>query len=367
MIMNVELTIAIANLMLSALTAYIILPYIVGFSLNKGYKNTTVNHGITGDVKSCRIGGLALSFSMALSLFVSCMLCHIIWSLGYINMKSYIDEAVVLLILSVVVFYDDIKGLGYKYKLVSQIVAGLIIIYSGTYISNLHGLFGIYELPTSVAVALTLFTILLITNAINFIDGLDGMASMITGIALLMGGGLFFISDIMSSALIAFAMAGSLIVFIFYNIFGTKRFPGVKIMMGDCGSLVLGLLLSLMVIKLWKLSETIIDKTLINYTQTLALTVVFIPCIDAVTTILNRIKNKKSIFMPDNNHIHHKLLSAGNSQHKVLRIITFINCGYIVFNLLLTNQIGLSYIILLDVAIWIIFNQLIYKKIKHVL
>ncbi|MFI3266922.1 MAG: hypothetical protein R3Y15_07205, partial [Rikenellaceae bacterium] len=138
--MNVELTIAIANLMLSALTAYIILPYIVGFSLNKGYKNTTVNHGITGDVKSCRIGGLALSFSMALSLFVSCMLCHIIWSLGYINMKSYIDEAVVLLILSVVVFYDDIKGLGYKYKLVSQIVAGLIIIYSGTYISNLHGL-----------------------------------------------------------------------------------------------------------------------------------------------------------------------------------------------------------------------------------
>lgn len=339
--MELEILFVISVLLLSALITSFILPITVWFSLKRGYKNTSLRHDIITGCRCCRLGGFPMIASTFLSILATCYYAYNIhfadeYILQY-TLSSY--NIVAILILFTTGVLDDIKGVKYNYKLFIQVVASILIICSGNIMTNLNGVFGIYEIPTAVGVVLTILIIMLITNAINFIDGLDGLAAMIAISAFTAFGVLFLFIGYFAFTMISFAMVGGLLTFAYYNIWGVERFKGVKIMMGDCGSIVVGFMLSIMFFKLWNSTLAEPHSTLSTYTKTIAYTMLAIPCMDAVDVILHRLITGKSIFLPDKKHIHHKLLLIGHSQHKALLILSFMNCGLLILNLLLTLNI----------------------------
>ena len=144
---------------------------------------------------------------------------------------------------------DDLVGVGYRYKFLVQILAAALLTLSGNWLGSLGGLLGVYAIPAWVGVPLTLFVVVYITNAINLIDGIDGLASGLCCIALSVLGLVFLYVHQPIYALLAICTFGVLIPFWCYNVFGNAK-RGHKLFMGDAGSLTLGYVLSFLVIRL---------------------------------------------------------------------------------------------------------------------
>ena len=153
-----------------------------------------------------------------------------------------------LTLLYIVGIADDLIGVRYRKKFLVQIISAAMFPLSGLYINNFYGLFGIYLIPAEVGIPLTMLLVVFITNAINLIDGIDGLASGLSMVALLVFGVLFVHFRMWSYAMLAFVTVGVIIPFFSYNVFGSADL-GRKIFMGDTGSLTLGYILSFFVIK----------------------------------------------------------------------------------------------------------------------
>src|SRR4029079_19508352 len=143
---------------------------------------------------------------------------------------------------------DDLKNLSVRYKFAIQIAVALLIAFSGVRITSFNGLFGINELSVSAQYTLTVLVITGITNAFNLIDGIDGLAGGLGFMSLVILGIFLTLSGDASNAIIAFALGGGLLGFLYYN------FNPAKIFMGDTGSLVLGFVISVLCIKLIQLN-----------------------------------------------------------------------------------------------------------------
>ena len=164
-----------------------------------------------------------------------------------------IENIQYLLVSILIVFFvgviDDLLELSPFKKLVGQVMATLIIIFLGDLqIDNMHGVLGVYDLPIWIGILFTIFVVIVITNGFNLIDGVDGLAAGIGAIASFMFGVIaLLMSDIpgqLDIAIVAFTLMGSLLAFLKYNLFPAKIF------MGDTGSLVVGLILSILAINI---------------------------------------------------------------------------------------------------------------------
>ncbi|MDE5646895.1 MAG: undecaprenyl/decaprenyl-phosphate alpha-N-acetylglucosaminyl 1-phosphate transferase [Muribaculaceae bacterium] len=144
-----------------------------------------------------------------------------------------------LMIMYLVGMADDLIGVRYRAKFYSQIISGVLIVMSGLLVDDLHGFFFLSQLPLPLAWGLTVFAFVLIVNAVNLIDGIDGLASGLCGIAFLFYGVVFYAIGEMIFSLIAFAALGTLAPFFYYNVFGEAK-VGKKIFMGDTGALTTG-------------------------------------------------------------------------------------------------------------------------------
>ena len=127
---------------------------------------------------------------------------------------------------------DDLVGVGYRYKFAVQIVSALLLVLSGNWFGSLGGLFGVYSVPAWVGIPVTVFIVVYITNAINLIDGIDGLASGLCSIALSVLSVIFFIRMQYVYALLAICTLGVLMPFWCYNVFGNAN-RGHKLFMGD--------------------------------------------------------------------------------------------------------------------------------------
>lgn len=215
-------------------------------------------------------------------------------------------------------FFDDLYELPPKLKIAGIIVASLVLIQQGDiFITSLHGFMGIYELPYFVAFGFNLLLILFIVNAYNLIDGIDGLSSIIGvsafGVCLVYG---LRINSFELSLLAVIGMF-SLLSFLPFN-FSEKK----KIFMGDTGSLFIGFVLSLFIIHVFSKGMPVLLKDGISVDQTpiIALSIVFIPLFDTIRVMAVRFSQKRGIFSPDRNHIHHILIDRGLT-HKTAAII----------------------------------------------
>jgi UDP-N-acetylmuramyl pentapeptide phosphotransferase/UDP-N-acetylglucosamine-1-phosphate transferase len=256
---------------------------------------------------------------------------------------------------------DDLIGMRYRYKFLIQITASVMIVCSGLYINNLHGLFGIQDISPWIGIPLTVVLLVFIINSLNFIDGTDGLSAGIGIMALSIYGTFFLLHDLWHYAVIACCMIGVLCVFFCYNVFGNvnkKR----KLFMGDCGSMTLGMILGFLLLQCIhvpvKTVRPMLNVLVIGFSPLL------LPILDVLRVILSRIKRRKHLFTADRCHIHHKLLNLGTNKSVTMITLIWINSGYCFLNFILLPFLGSLYIFLIDIAIWTCGNMILSYHIK---
>jgi len=266
-----------------------------------------------------------------------------------------------LLLIYGVGIIDDLVGLSAKSKFVVQIVASSLLPFSGLYLNNLYGFMGVGEIPYLIGAPLTVFVIVFISNAINLIDGIDGLAAGLSLIGL--GGFLycFMREGIWGYALLIAGLMGVLIPFLYFNMLGNPD-RNRKIFMGDSGSLTLGFILGFLVVKYSMDNPDV--KEWHNDCLLMSYTFVIVPVYDVVRVSLSRICHRRPIFEADKNHLHHKMLRMGLNQHQVLVYILLLALGFIVLNVLLHQVIADELIVCIDIVAWILFQQLINTGIR---
>ncbi len=213
---------------------------------------------------------------------------------------------------------DDILGLAPRYKLMVEVVAAGVVCAGGTTIDGFSVGGGHHVSFGWLAIPLTMLWIVGITNAVNLIDGLDGLAA---GISLITCTVLCSIAVYMQRPVMAVLMLGligSLVGFLFYN------FNPAKIFLGDCGSLFLGFMVG---------SASVVTSHKTSTLLALALPVLAlgVPIFDTLFSMLRRLAERRSMFAPDRGHIHHRLLSRGLGHRRVVLLLYAVSvaaCGF---------------------------------------
>lgn len=236
--------------------------------------------------------------------------------------------------------WDDLKGINAPRKFTLQIAAAALVVSYGIRIESFHGLFGIHELPMYMQYSFTILVIVGITNAVNLIDGLDGLAGGIALINSLLLGIFLYINNDIFFSLLAFSLSASLIAFLIFN------FNPAKIFMGDTGSLPLGFLLAILGIRYLHIDTQSATPSLGLNPLMIVIGLFLVPVTDTLRVMAERIITRKSPFSADQNHIHHKLLNIGfTHRNTVLLIYAFhiaiISIAYLE-NLFTTEQEVLS-------------------------
>ena len=317
-----------------------------------------------------RLGGVTF---FPVILFSLCVFTAVRLLMGHGPEESKVDQLVCeflflmggLTLLYIIGIGDDLVGVRYRRKFLVQILSAAMFPISGVYINCFYGLFGIYMVPAVVGIPLTMLLVVFITNAINLIDGIDGLASGLSMVALLVFGVLFVHYQMWSYAMLAFVTVGVIIPFFSYNVFGDADM-GRKIFMGDTGSLTLGYILSFFVIRYCMYEPNMLLLTMKSSPVLISFSVLMVPCLDVVRVVLRRARNKKPLFMPDKTHIHHKFLAMGFSPRKALVTIQLMSACFCVFTIVGIRYLNNTLVFVIDVVVWTLlnlwFNQVIRKK-----
>lgn len=317
-----------------------------------------------------RLGGIAFKpvifFSVALALGISLLL-------GEGDMLAEVAGEgqplafgfCAIMVLYLVGMADDLVGIRYRAKFAVQIACGLLVIAGGLCLDDLHGLLFVHALPLWVAWPLTVLAVVFIINAINLIDGIDGLASGLCGAAMLVYGLIFLSAHAYIYALLAFATLGVLVPFFYYNVFGDAK-RQKKIFMGDTGSLTIGMMLCILGLRVCRCFPD--DGVSAGGTNALVLAFspLIIPCFDVVRVYLHRVRNGKNPFLPDKNHIHHKLLALGMRQRTAMLSIVSASVLLTLGNILLSSHVDVTGLLLADILAWTGANLWLSYGIRQV-
>ena len=252
------------------------------------------------------------------------------------EIQFFISAAVIIFFLGL---KDDILLISPIKKFTGQLIAVFLLSYQGDFqLTSFHGFLGVQELHPAMATLFTYLTLLVVINAFNLIDGVDGLAGTLGLVSTLFFGVVFSIENQAGFAILAFSMAGALMAFLMYNLSPSRIF------MGDTGSLLLGLVNAVLVIKFINLETG--TGTILNFTAAPAVgfAVLFIPLMDTLRVTVVRIFNGRSPFDPDVNHIHHLLLKRGLSHLQITGILTIAALAFIGMAFLL-QPMGITFVI----------------------
>ena len=305
-----------------------------------------------------RLGGLSFFPVILMSMFLVIGFRLYFWDvnvsgLSFNMLYEYLFLFVGMTLLYLVGVCDDLVGVGYRYKFAVQIAAAFLLVLSGNWFDSFGGLFGIYSVPVWVGVPFTVFIVVYITNAINLIDGIDGLASGLCCIALSVLSVIFFLRGQYVYALLAICTLGILMPFWCYNVFGNAN-RGHKLFMGDAGSLTLGYVISFLIIHMSVTNE--VSPTLSNPYMVIAFSTVLVPLLDVIRVVLHRLREHKNPFLPDKNHFHHKLLRTGMRVRKVMVCIIAISAFFILLNSSLAWRVDITYLFFLNLFCWSILH-----------
>ena len=292
MLLTVALPIFIASLVV-----FIIHPHLVKIAKMKKIVDNP-NARKLNKVPVPVLGGVGVFFGLMFGIGVA----------GYYTkgMNIQFELIVAMMVMLYTGVGDDILDLSPTTRFALQIFTVCMMMFlCGIYIDNFHGLWGVYKLPLGVAIALTLVSCVGIINSINLIDGVDGLCSGYGMFASLLYGLCFLRMGDVSYAVLAFSLFGSLIPFLLHNVFGKKY----KMFLGDGGSLVLGFICSLYVMRVIQSGSDYITGSTISFT----LAVLAVPVFDTLRVMIARMLKGRSPFSPDKTHLHHMFIKLGCS------------------------------------------------------
>jgi len=322
--------------MIAFMTSFMMTPQTIRLAKKLGAVDFPEDERRINRVTMPRLGGLAVIAGFIVSIAYLLIVMIIEGKLDLLEDDYYvklIGFAIGGFIICLVCFYDDVKGAKAITKLVAQIVGAIVVVQSGIIIDSINiPFFGIFSGNEIFYKILTVGWIIGITNALNLIDGLDGLS---TGISIISCVSLLIIFALNGSPLISIilitALCGTLVGFLPYN------FNPAKTFIGDTGSNFLGYCLSI-------ISILGIAKTYTAIVIVAPLIVLALPLFDTLFAILRRLvngKSLKSIIEPDANHLHHKMLQKGFTQKQAVLILYGLSATF-----------GIFAIILLESGIW---------------
>lgn len=229
---------------------------------------------------------------------------------------------------AIVIFFlglkDDLMILSASKKFIGQIIAASILIHlGGIWLDSMYSLFRFEQVPEGFGLALSYLTIIVVINSFNLIDGVDGLAASLGILTMVVFGAYFFAINMQAYALLSFSLAGSLIAFMIFN-----HHPA-KIFMGDSGSLMIGLVNSILVIKFINVAHEPSVAIPITSSVAIGFSILIVPLLDTLRVFSVRILNGKSPFTPDRNHVHHLLLDRGLGHAAVTLTCVGVNVGFI--------------------------------------
>jgi UDP-N-acetylmuramyl pentapeptide phosphotransferase/UDP-N-acetylglucosamine-1-phosphate transferase len=266
--------------------------------------------------KTPRLGGMAIfvAFSLSALLF---------GDFTGISGTKYIGFALIILFFSGL--KDDVIILSPLKKLYTQLLAaGLVTSIGAVRLNDLHGVFGVNEIPMEMGIALSMFMIIVITNSVNLIDGVDGLAGSLTFIISATYGYFFYLNGDTEWMLLSLTLSGAILGFLFFN------FSPAKIFMGDAGSLTIGFLISIFTIHFIESNApSIAGIGRLTSAPGIALAILVVPLYDTLRVFILRSLNRTSPFKADKNHLHHWLIKNGQSHKQVTFILSLVNILFI--------------------------------------
>lgn len=360
--MNVNILLYLGCCVLSLLVGLAFIPAVLKYCKKHGL------YDIPGDrhvhtVKVPRLGGVVFLPGMLLAFLVMIVTFSI--SNDY-DATIHVSLWSVMFFVGLAVVYatglvDDVAELKAGTKFMMQILAASIMPLAGLYFNNLYGFCGIHEVSIWVGAPMTVLAIVFINNAINLIDGIDGLSSSLSILALCGFIFLFHTDGLNLYGMLIAGLIGVLLSFIPYNLFGNAE-KGTKIFMGDSGSLTIGFILGFLVVKY----SCCVPQ--LEYSENriiMALALIAVPILDVFRVMLSRVRDHVSIFSPDKRHIHHKLMRAGYTQHQTLRRILYLAITFIVLTAVLQHfGVRNELVVGADLLLWCLFHAWLNIKIR---
>lgn len=278
---------------------------------------------------------------------------------GFNNVNLYFARFILMAVGMMTLFLtgvaDDLIGVSYKSKFVVQIICASLFPLSGLWIHDLSGLFWIHHIPAWIGMPLTVFVVVYITNAINLIDGVDGLASGLCSISLFTLGVAAAIKAQYLFCMISFGMLGVLLPFWFYNVFGNAE-KGRKIFMGDTGSLTLGYLLSFLLVYMGSMDKMGFPRGMLL----MGFSTMIIPLMDIPRVMVARIREGRDPFTPDKNHIHHKLLRTGMKPIWTMATLLAVAVFLIAFTVVgVMSGLDKTLILIIDILLGVVLHLVI--------
>ncbi|MBS1548553.1 MAG: undecaprenyl/decaprenyl-phosphate alpha-N-acetylglucosaminyl 1-phosphate transferase [Bacteroidetes bacterium] len=314
------------SFILSFAIVYWSIPTIIKISRRKNLMDEPVGRS-SHMRKIPNLGGVAIFYAIGI--------CASIFAFELFEIYKFLFASLVIL-LFIGVMDDIVVMRAYKKLLAQVIVSILIVIGSDVRIRSLFGVFGVYEINYYVSVLVSIFIFIILINAFNLIDGIDGLAGIYSFICSAFFGISYFRLGEYNYPLVILSavIMGSVLAFLYYNL---SNYRHNKIFMGDTGSMILGFLLAFTA---FCFIDLFISKQTADYTYyhlqsapAVAVAILILPIVDTLNVIIIRLKNKKSPFEADKNHIHHKLLNLGlthrrSSVYIVLYYIMIVSVAY---------------------------------------
>jgi len=290
-------------------------------------------------------------------IFVSASLSFLLFS-DLINFPDYrfiISSGILMFILG---FYDDLNEVKPEIKLLGQTVAiSLLVIFADVRIEFLQHSFNLH-IGIWADTILTIIIMLAIINAYNFIDGIDMLAAMLGFIIMGILGIWFFAVDQYDYSLALLTLSASLLAFMIYN------HSPAKIFMGDTGTMTIGLIMALSLIKFDMINSIILSPYSFVNAPGIAFSFVSLLLFDLVRVSVSRIIKGKSPFHADNNHIHHLFVRMGINHNTISMIIGFAVIAQIVLSIILDSYINSNFIIILiNIAYLLLFYSIVFMAL----
>lgn len=311
---------AIALFIGAFLLTYLTIPKIIGVVEHKRLMDDP-NKRSSHLNKTPTLGGVAFFYTLIFALF-------------FIKGYSISNEAMYIIpgitILFIVGLKDDLVVLSAGTKLIAQIVAVTFILTNDSFIIySLNGFLNIYEIPHYLYLGIAGFMMITIINSYNLIDGIDGLASVVGIVIMVIFTTIFYLTQEYFYALLAISLNSSLMAFLGFNISSNR-----KIFMGDTGSLIVGFIISILTLKFLALKpDSYIELPfLLENAPLIAISILIVPLFDTARVFAIRLANKKSPFSPDRNHTHHVLIDYWGLSHKQASFI--IGCFNLIFVML---------------------------------
>lgn len=309
-----------------------------------------------------RLGGLIVFPVLLIGLF----LWYCVDNESFLLKFGEIGDSVIGILMATAVVYicglfDDLIGIRYRNKFIAQIISGVALCLSGVMISDFNGFLGLHEIPVSLAWPITIFAVIFVSNAFNFIDGIDGLAANLAIIALIYYGCGFVLMAHSELLVLCLFVIVALVVLLMFNMFGNPE-KETKVFMGDAGSLSLGVILC--GLGTLFLSHGITHGHL-KTNFMLAVAPLLLPCFDVIRVVIVRMINGNNIFKADKSHIHHKLLDLGLSQRQSLVLLIGLDMVLLLSTIWLSEVADVNIVAIIEAMFFIGVIKTINRKFKH--